>query len=233
MPVELYTMFRYKNRGGGLTELRKREENYESRRNSMEHGSIVKGDITSALQIYVHLARVQASRRVERQSICSVCNLFYIQGGTLAHICVARGAYVQGIHVLLDARVYKNVTTVRLNATRHTMSSSTNVRSLQACAERVGIQMTIYTPCYYDERNETRSVRFIEIRLKIGTKLQFVLLRIRDGDTYAYTYALYLRAKSIETRHTETRRTFHSTAKSKRDSYADKSEINFPFPHRP
>lgn len=34
------------------------------------------------------------------------------------------------------------------------MSSSTNVRSLQACAERVGIQMTIYTPCYYDERNE-------------------------------------------------------------------------------
>lgn len=85
------------------------------------------------------------------------------------------------------------------------MSSSTNVRSLQACAERVGIQMTIYTPCYYDERNETRSVRFIEIRLKIGTKLQIVLLHIRDGDTYIYiymhAYALSIRAKTIQTAH--------------------------------
>lgn len=79
------------------------------------------------------------------------------------------------------------------------MSSSTNVRSLQACAERVGIQMTIYTPCYYDERNETRSVRFIEIRLKISTKLQIVLLHIRDGDTYAYALSTW--AKTIRTAH--------------------------------
>lgn len=90
------------------------------------------------------------------------------------------------------------------------MSSSTNVRSLQACAERVGIQMTIYTPCYYDERNETGSVRFIEIRLKISTKLQFVLLRIRDGDTYAYVLSIH--EQKVFKRHTETRRTFHSTS---------------------
>lgn len=133
----------------------------------------------------------------------------------------------------MDARVYKNVTTVRLNATRHTMSSSTNVRSLQACAERVGIQMTIYTPCYYDERNETRSVRFIEIRLKIGTKLQIVLLHIRDGDTYIYIYARLCTLYTSKNYSNGTRKRgvvlFIRRLKSKRDSYANKSEINFPF----
>lgn len=134
----------------------------------------------------------------------------------------------------MDARVYKNVTTVRLNATRHTMSSSTNVRSLQACAERVGIQMTIYTPCYYDERNETRSVRFIEIRLKIGTKLQIVLLHIRDGDTYIYIYICTLMHSLYEQklfkRHTETRRrTFHSTAKVEARFVREQKRNKFPL----
>lgn len=46
---------------------------------------------------------------------------------------------------------------------------------------------------------KTRSVRFIEIRLKISTKLQIVLLHIRDEDAYAY--ALSIRAKTIQTAH--------------------------------
>lgn len=120
----------------------------------------------------------------------------------------------------MDARVYKNVTTVRLNATRHTMSSSTNVRSLQACAERVGIQMTIYTPCYYDERNETFALSKSVWKSVRSCKSFFYIFA-----TGTRTFMHSLHEQKLFERHTETRRTFQSTAKSRR-------EINFPFPRR-